>query len=234
MQARSARTRALLVARILGTSLRSDPRKSGSAPLGALYPLPPRAAAKQKARRVCSIVLGFACGPFSSAAGGLRSGGFRGVVCPGRARAPLGPWGGRGWGWSGPFRAGRLVAGAWLPNPLWCGLVFGPSLVRGVVAGSSLRRCLWVSTQPVFLNSPAAGVPPGGLGRPPRACSAGPPPFALGWFRRAASVGLAPLGRPARPARGVGFCRVGWGWLPLGGRAPRVRLPPDRTRAWSA
>ena len=54
-------------------------------------------------------------------------------------------------GRSGPFRAGRPVAGASrLPNPLWCGLVLGPSLFRGAGRCRSPLRRLWIAAQPVI------------------------------------------------------------------------------------
>ena len=54
-------------------------------------------------------------------------------------------------GRSGPFRAGRPVAGASrLPNPLWCGLVLGPSLFRCAGRCRSPLRRLWIAAQPVI------------------------------------------------------------------------------------
>lgn len=54
-------------------------------------------------------------------------------------------------GRSGPFRAGRPVAGASrLPNPLWCGLVLGPSLFRGAGGVAPLCVAFGLPPSPLF------------------------------------------------------------------------------------
>lgn len=116
-------------------------------------------------------------------------------------------------GRSGPFRAGRLVAGASrLPNPLWCGLVLGPSLFRGAGRCRSLLRCLWVAAQPVIIIFLPAGVPV-------CFCVLGP------------GVGFCLARSALLPApKGARVCVVGGGG---GGRRPPPPVsagPPDGTR----
>lgn len=117
-------------------------------------------------------------------------------------------------GRSGPFRAGRLVAGASrLPNPLWCGLVLGPSLFRGAGRCRSPLRCLWVSAQPVIeIFSSRRGCPSASasLGR--------------GW-------GFAsPVLPSARPP--MGHASVLWGGVVVVvGPRPRWPLGPQTGRA---
>lgn len=116
-------------------------------------------------------------------------------------------------GRSGPFRAGRLVAGAAVANPLWCGLVLGPSLFRSAGRCRSRLRCLGVSAQPDIKIFPPAGVPPAGV-RPPWGCCGGP-----GWLL-CVLLGVCPAPPWTRPVRG-GWVR--WG---LGGPAPCAACPP--------
>lgn len=117
-------------------------------------------------------------------------------------------------GRSGPFRAGRLVAGASrLPNPLWCGLVLGPSLFRGAGRCRSLLRCLWVAAQPVIeIFSSRRGCPSASasLGR--------------GW-------GFAsPVLPSARPP--MGHASALWGGVVVVvGPRPRCPLGPQTGRA---
>ena len=62
-------------------------------------------------------------------------------------------------GRSGPFRAGRLVAGASrLPNPLWCGLVLGPSLVGGLCASLGAPVPWACASSPLFEFPPGGGA----------------------------------------------------------------------------
>lgn len=75
----------------------------------------------------------------------------------------------------------------------------------------------------------SAGMPPGGPCPAPPRLWRGHPLCAGGWFRRARLGRPRPDGAARPPGRGGGLCRVGWGWWSLGGRAPRVRLPPDGT-----
>ena len=63
-------------------------------------------------------------------------------------------------GRSGPFRAGRPVAGASrLPNPLWCGLVLGPSLFRGAGGVAPLCVAFGLPPSPLLKYFLPAGVP---------------------------------------------------------------------------
>lgn len=118
-------------------------------------------------------------------------------------------------GRSGPFRAGRLVAGASrLPNPLWCGLVLGPSLFRGAGRCRALLRCLWVAAQPVIeIFSSRRGCPSvsASLGR--------------GW-------GVAsPVLPSARPSMGPASALWGGGVVVVVGPRPRWPLGPQTGRA---
>ena len=124
-------------------------------------------------------------------------------------------------------------AGRWrvsFANPLWCGLVLGPSLVGGCVRGAGSVRPVGVCVQPVLLKYAGRQVcRPGGLNRPPRACGAGPPSVLVAGSAAPASVGLAPMGRPARPGAGAA-CAVSGG---VGGRwvgAPPVSACPQTGR----
>lgn len=117
-------------------------------------------------------------------------------------------------GRSGPFRAGRPVAGASrLPNPLWCGLVLGPSLFRGAGRCRSPLRRLWVAAQPVIeIFSSRRGCPSASasLGR--------------GWGY------ASPVLPSARPPMGHASALWGGGG---GGRRPPPPVsagPPDGTR----
>ena len=116
-------------------------------------------------------------------------------------------------GRSGPFRAGRLVAGASrLPNPLWCGLVLGPSLFRCAGRCRSLLRCLWVTAQPVIIIFLPAGVPV-------CFCVLGP------------GVGFCLARSAFRPApNGARVCVVG-GVVVVVGPRPRCPLGPQTGRA---
>lgn len=116
-------------------------------------------------------------------------------------------------GRSGPFRAGRLVAGASrLPNPLWCGLVLGPSLFRGAGRCRALLRCLWVAAQPVIIIFLPAGVPV-------CFCVLGP------------GVGFCLARSAFRPApNGARVCVVGGVVVVVGPRPPVAAGPPDGTR----
>lgn len=117
-------------------------------------------------------------------------------------------------GRSGPFRAGRPVAGASrLPNPLWCGLVLGPSLFRGAGGVAPLCVAFGLPPSPLLKYFPPAGVPV-------CFCVLGP------------GVGFCLARSTLRPApNGARVCVVGGGWVVVVGPRPRCPLGPLTGRA---
>lgn len=120
-------------------------------------------------------------------------------------------------GRSGPFRAGRPVAGASrLPNPLWCGLVLGPSLFRGAGRCRSPLRRLWIAAQPVIeIFSSGGGArlllrPWAGGGVLPRSFCLPPGPQ---WGTRLCCGGVGGGRRPPPPVSA---------WPPVGTRPRQV------------
>ena len=228
--ARFARSRALVGAHVLASSLRSHAAEVVASPVGGRNTRRPVGRTRKNGRAdtviswagrarpirpaPCAWYLSFLRLFFPAGAGrcarrsGRKAGSF-GWFRVFRATAQHGPrWGGGSVGAFPGGPAGRWRVSFAQPAVVRAGL--GPSLFRGAGRCRSPLRCLWVAAQPVILICLPAGVP---------VC------FCVLW----AGGGVLPRSfcPPPGPQWGTRLCCGGGGWW-SSAPAPGVRLAPCR------